>query len=130
MHTIVSTHCILDLYGCPFELLDDETYAREGIRIASRKSLLHLYKINSHKFNPCGVTALGLLAESHISIHTWPEYGYVGVDVYTCGQSAKPQRACEFLATHYRARDKHLLVVPRGRDIRPQPLPLTETRKN
>jgi S-adenosylmethionine decarboxylase len=129
MHDLVSTHCILDLYGCPPDLLDDENYAREGIVIASRKSLSTLCTISSHKFSPHGVTAMGLLAESHISIHTWPEHGYVGVDVYTCGRSSKPQRACEFLADHFRARQKSLLVVPRGRDIQPQDLPLAEKLK-
>ena len=126
MHALVSTHCILDLYGCPPELLDDEHYAREGIVIASRKSLSTLCTISSHKFSPHGVTAMGLLAESHISIHTWPEHGYVGVDVYTCGRSAKPQRACEFLAEYFQAHKKSLLVVPRGRNIQSQYQPLAE----
>jgi S-adenosylmethionine decarboxylase len=52
----------------------------------------------THKFEPIGVTALALLAESHLSIHTWPEDGYAAVDAFTCGDKAQPEAACRYLA--------------------------------
>ena len=60
----------------------------------------------SNKFDPQGVTAIALLAESHISIHTWPEIGYAAIDVFTCGDHTMPEKACkllfkEFLAKHF-----------------------------
>jgi S-adenosylmethionine decarboxylase len=62
----------------------------------------------SHRFEPQGVTGLALLAESHISIHTWPESGYAAVDVFTCGDHTMPERACEVLWQELNA-SKHKL---------------------
>ena len=59
-------------------------------------------------FEPQGVTGLALLAESHISIHTWPESGYAAVDVFTCGDHTMPERACEVLAVELGASDHKL----------------------
>jgi S-adenosylmethionine decarboxylase len=68
----------------------------------------------SHKFHPQGVTALGLLSESHISIHTWPEHGYAAADVFTCGDRANPQRACNYLLKAFEATRHSLTKLVRG----------------
>ena len=73
-----------------------------------------LLKLSSHQFHPQGVTAVGLLAESHLSIHTWPEHGYAAVDVFTCGEEARPQQACDYLVKRFAARRHSLVVLPRG----------------
>ena len=78
-------HAIIELYGCPFVLLNDESYIRRVIQQASAAAKTHLLNLTSHRFSPQGITALGLLAESHISIHTWPEAGYAAADLFTCG---------------------------------------------
>jgi S-adenosylmethionine decarboxylase len=57
-----------------------------------------LLNLITHRFEPQGVTGLALLAESHISIHTWPESGYAAVDVFTCGDHTMPERACQVLS--------------------------------
>jgi S-adenosylmethionine decarboxylase len=80
---------------------------------ASRQGMATLLNLISHKFHPQGVTALALLAESHISIHTWPENGYAAVDVFTCGQG-DPRRACEFLVKQFQAQNHSLRILPRG----------------
>jgi S-adenosylmethionine decarboxylase len=72
----------------------------------------------THQFEPHGVTALGLLAESHISIHTWPEYGYAACDVFTCGQTANPQQACQYLVCVFRAARHSLTKMVRGPEAR------------
>ena len=107
-------HCILELYGCPFELLNDENMVRESIEKASRKAMSTLLSIQSHKFDPQGVTAIALLAESHISMHTWPELGYAAVDIFTCGETAKPQFACDMLAEEFKAGHHTMVAMPRG----------------
>jgi S-adenosylmethionine decarboxylase len=56
-----------------------------------------LLQLISHRFDPQGVTGLALLAESHLSIHTWPESGYAAVDVFTCGDHTMPELACNEL---------------------------------
>ncbi|KPK76042.1 MAG: hypothetical protein AMJ79_08535 [Phycisphaerae bacterium SM23_30] len=107
-------HYILELYGCPGDILNNELFVREALQEASKESLSTLLKLSSHKFQPQGVTALGLLAESHMSIHTWPELNYVAIDIFTCGENANPQPACEYLIKHFAAREHHRLVLSRG----------------
>ena len=112
--TPVGTHCILELHGCCFDTLNDEHFIRDALRQASKRSGSTLLKLASHRFEPQGVTAVGLLAESHLSIHTWPEHGYAAVDIFTCGEDARPRLACEYLARRLGAREQSLLILPRG----------------
>jgi S-adenosylmethionine decarboxylase proenzyme len=67
-----------------------------------------------HKFEPQGVTGLLLIAESHLSVHTWPEHGYAAVDLYTCG-STEPLQAIEELAKALHSKRTDWLTVERGR---------------
>ncbi len=114
MASSVGTHCILDLYDCPTDLLDDRSFIEQALRDAAEQGLTTLLKEISHQFNPHGVTALGLLAESHLSIHTWPEHCYAAVDLFTCGQDAEPQRACLFLVQRLQAKRHSLNIIARG----------------
>ncbi len=111
----VGSHCILELYGCDPTLLNDEAFVRQALTDASREGMSTLLNLTSHAFEPQGVTALGLLAESHISIHTWPETGYAAVDVFTCGQTAQPELACALLRRRFNAAEHALRRLPRGR---------------
>lgn len=110
----VGTHCILELHGCDSHLLNDEPFVRHALEQASRRGMSTLLKLTSHQFDPQGVTALALLAESHMSIHTWPETGYAAVDVFTCGQTATPEAACEFLVGRFNAAEHSMRVLKRG----------------
>jgi S-adenosylmethionine decarboxylase len=94
--------------------LNDERFVRQTLRRAVRESGATLISEVSHSFDPHGVTALGLLAESHISIHTWPEYAYAAVDVFTCGQRAVPEKACRYLVQAFRAGRHRLRRLARG----------------
>ncbi|MCP4711787.1 MAG: adenosylmethionine decarboxylase [Planctomycetes bacterium] len=122
-------HCILELCGCPNELLNDELFVCEALKKATRKSLSTLLQLSSHKFEPQGVTAIGLLAESHISIHTWPEQNYAAVDIFTCGDSADPEPACEYLIREFQAQQHHQLFISRGEGA-PRPFNTLATALN
>jgi S-adenosylmethionine decarboxylase len=93
----VGKHCILELYDCDSSRLDDEAFLRNAITTAAKRAGATLLNLITHRFEPQGVTGLALLAESHISIHTWPESGYAAVDVFTCGDHTMPERACQVL---------------------------------
>ena len=93
----VGKHCILELYDCDPSRLDDEAFVRDTITTAAKRAGATLLNLITHRFQPQGVTGLALLAESHISIHTWPESGYAAVDVFTCGDHTMPERACQVL---------------------------------
>ena len=114
MNQITGVHCIIELYGCPFGLLDDEDFIRETVSTAAAESGSTLLTLSSHQFSPQGVTALGLLAESHISVHTWPETGYAAADVFTCGHHCDPQQAGRYLADALRAEHHTISVLRRG----------------
>ena len=120
-HSAIGSHCILELHGCPHDILNDEVLVRGAIVKASQKSLSTLLHLSSHHFEPQGVTAVGLLAESHISIPTWPELGHAACDIFTCGESARPTQACEFLAATLGASSQSLQVLTRGRQ-EPRPV--------
>jgi S-adenosylmethionine decarboxylase len=103
----VGKHCILELYACDADKLNDESFIRTTIATAAREAGATVLQLISHRFQPQGVTGLVLLAESHLSIHTWPESGYAAVDVFTCGDHTMPERACLALvhalaAGHYK----------------------------
>jgi S-adenosylmethionine decarboxylase len=104
----VGKHCILELYDCDRSKLDDEAFLRDTITTAARRAGATLLNLITHRFEPQGVTGLALLAESHISIHTWPESGYAAVDVFTCGDHTMPERACLTLAEELGSRQHKL----------------------
>ena len=95
---MVGKHCILELYECDPSRLDDEAFLRTSITTAAKSAGATLLNLITHHFEPQGVTGLALLAESHISIHTWPESGYAAVDVFTCGDHTMPEQACAVLS--------------------------------
>ena len=68
----------------------------------------------SNKFEPQGVTAIALLAESHISIHTWPESNYSAVDIFTCGRNMMPELARQYLIQSLMAEEHSLRVIERN----------------
>lgn len=98
-------HLILDLYDCDQQLLDDYDELQRLMETALQMSNATTIKIIGEKFQPQGVTLLALLAESHCSIHTWPEIGYAAVDLYTCGDTTNSHKAAQFLKIKLKARN-------------------------
>ena len=113
----IGTHCIVELYDCPRELLNDTAFVSKAMHLAVERGLASLLEEVSHQFHPQGVTALGLLEESHISIHTWPEYGYAAADVFTCGERASARKACRSLVETFGARRHSLFEMARGSEL-------------
>ena len=106
-------HVLFTLKGCPFDLLDDEAHIRNILVTAARVSKSALLDVSSHKFQPHGVTAIALLAESHISIHTWPENGDAVCDVFTCGDETSPRTAAVYMHEAMDATDIIMEVMHR-----------------
>lgn len=111
----VGSHCILELYECPNHLLNDFEFISQALKEAVKQAKSTLLKELTHQFEPYGITAIALLAESHISVHTWPEIGYVAVDMFSCGEDAEPEKACHYLTEAFQASKHVLLTLPRGR---------------
>jgi len=90
-------HLLLTLSGCDPEMLDDETKLKQLAGAAATATGATVLQLVSHKFQPQGVTALALLAESHASLHSYPESGLVFWDCFTCGDECKPELSVNFL---------------------------------
>ena len=99
----IGRHCILELYQCDKAKLNDEAFIRTTITSSAKIAGATLINLVTHSFKPQGVTGLALLAESHISIHTWPEIAYAAIDVFTCGNHTMPEKACKILAKDFLA---------------------------
>lgn len=105
-------HYFVNLYDCPFELLNNELFVRSVISEAAIACKATLLTTTSKSFHPQGVTALGLLSESHISIHTWPENGCAMVDLCTCGLS-RPELGCYKIIEMLKAGDHKIGKIER-----------------
>ena len=109
-----SKHLLLELYKCSYEKLNDESYLRCTLNRAAKLAKATVLNLISNKFEPQGVTAIALLAESHISIHTWPESNYSAIDIFTCGQYMMPELASQYLIKTLKAHEHFLRVIERN----------------
>ena len=109
-----SKHFLLELYGCDYEKLNDESFLRCTLNNAAKLANATVLNLITNKFEPQGVTAIALLAESHLSIHTWPEAQYSAVDIFTCGQNMKPDESCKYLIQVLTAKEHLLRVITRN----------------
>ncbi len=107
------THLILDLWGA--ERLDDEAFMRAVLERCVEVAGATLLHIHLHKFTPNGgLSGVAVLAESHISVHTWPERGFAAFDIFMCGR-ADPHRCLPVLREAFRPR--HMSVSEHRRGI-------------
>ena len=87
---ILGRHIIAEIRCKDPKMLDNAEKLREYMEIAARKGGMTVLNSTAHKFTPQGASAVVVLAESHVSIHTWPELGYAALDIYTCGKDPEP----------------------------------------
>ena len=106
-------HYLVEFVGCdPARLKTVET-VKGAFLEAARLSGATLLGSHFHQFTPHGVSAMIFIAESHFSIHTWPEHGYVAFDVLTCGVM-EPERAIEYLRVFFKAKSVEKRILSRG----------------
>ena len=108
------THLIIEVIGA--EGLDDEARIRQAFRDCVATCGATLLHIHTHKFSPQGVSGVAVLAESHISVHTWPEIGYGAFDVFMCGD-AQPWRAVDVLRRAFSAAEVRVKELLRGEGL-------------
>ena len=111
---VLGKHLLLELKECNPQLLNDLDYIRNSLLRAAEDLGVHVVGESFHQFSPQGVTGILSIAESHISIHTWPEYGYAAADIFTCGSSFQPLEAAEILIEQLESKDQDITEFPRG----------------
>ncbi|MCF8061074.1 MAG: adenosylmethionine decarboxylase [Deltaproteobacteria bacterium] len=107
-------HLILELEGCPSTALDDRERVRRVMTEAVEASGATLIQPFFHQFSPQGVSGVVIISESHFSIHTWPEYGYAAVDIFTCGDQIDMDVAVETLRRGFGAEAIQKMLLTRG----------------
>ena len=107
-------HLLLELYRCDDEKLNDESFLRCTLNRSAKLANATVLNLISNKFEPQGVTAIALLAESHISIHTWPESKYSAIDIFTCGKNMLPELASQYLIEALKSEEHSLRLMKRN----------------
>ena len=107
-------HLLVELHDCDREALNNLDFIREVMLKAAIDCGAVVLGESFHRFSPQGVSGVVVIAESHISIHTWPEYGYAAADVFTCGTSVNPEIAAQVLIEKLGSKNHTLNEIKRG----------------
>lgn len=110
----IGRHLIVEAFGCSREVLDNPTLLRSMLMDAARKANMEVCGELFHEFNPQGVTGVVVVKESHLSIHTWPEFGYASIDIFTCGSYADPWKAYDHIIGILKPRNVQVMELKRG----------------
>lgn len=112
--TPLGVQWIAELYGCAPDRLDDVAGIEADMLEAARVAGATIVSSHFHRFAPQGVSGVVVIAESHLALHTWPEAGYVALDVFTCGDVLQAERGVRWLAERFEATHVELRRQPRG----------------
>ena len=110
----LGTHIIVELSDCDSQILSDVDAVTNILVTAAKRANAEVLQTAFHRFTPQGVSGVVVIAESHLSIHTWPEYGYAAMDIYTCGDHTDPWKACRYAAEKFQAKQMLTTEVRRG----------------
>lgn len=109
----IGRHLIAEYYGCESSRLDSYDEVRRAMLDAAEHIGATVVGETFHQFTPQGVSGTVVIAESHLSVHTWPERGYVAVDIYTCG-GLDPHAGFQLLAERLGAVSSRVQEIVRG----------------
>ncbi len=113
----LGAHYIIELWDCKAEPLNDLPLIREVMLSAARRAEATIIDDRFHKFAPQGVSGVVVIAESHLSIHTWPELGYAALDLFTCNLNMPVEECLQSLREAFAAGQMEVKRISRG--IRP-----------
>lgn len=111
---MLGRHCIADISHCKIKKLDNVDFIKKILIESAKECNLHVVNDMFYKFNPIGVSGILVLSESHITIHTWPEYDFVAIDAFTCGKNMNPNEVCEKVATKFKGIITNIKKIDRG----------------
>ncbi|MEY4926208.1 MAG: hypothetical protein RI894_644 [Bacteroidota bacterium] len=105
---------LVEFYGCNPDILNDVITIETSMVDAAREATATVINSTFHHFSPYGVSGVVVIQESHLAIHTWPEFGYAAVDVFTCGDSVNPWICYDYLLKAFEARNGSAMEIKRG----------------
>jgi S-adenosylmethionine decarboxylase len=105
-------HLLAEFWGG--KIIENPKKIEKILITATKKSGNTPLEVTIHKFSPQGITGVVLLAESHIALHSWSEFNYLAIDIFTCGDKAKPEKALEYLKKKFKPKKVQIKEIKRG----------------
>ncbi len=107
-------HILVEFYGCSPKVLNNKAEVEKIMNKAADLSGATVINSNFHMFSPYGVSGVVVISESHLAVHTWPEYGYAAVDIYTCGDDVDPWVAFDYINKSFESEFCSTMELKRG----------------
>ena len=107
-------HLLLELFDCDAEALNSLETVKVSMVEAAKRAQATIIDVVFHEFNPFGISGVVVIAESHLAIHTWPEYRYAAVDIFSCGDTLQPEVAANYLVEQFSAERTSVVEMQRG----------------
>lgn len=111
---VLGKHALIDIYNVDHECIDDIEKMKKIIKMCCIKSSLHIVDSKFFKFEPIGLSGVVFLSESHVAVHSWPEYNFISVDVFTCGCNTNPEEVCKLIAKTLNSNNYKIRLFDRG----------------
>jgi S-adenosylmethionine decarboxylase len=105
---------LVELRECNPGILNNLEKVRSIMVSAAKDAKATIVDVSFHEFNPFGISGVVVIAESHLTIHTWPEYDYAAVDIFTCGDIIKPEIAASYLIREFGSKSPSIVEMKRG----------------
>uniref|UniRef100_A0A832I9N4 S-adenosylmethionine decarboxylase proenzyme n=1 Tax=Pseudothermotoga hypogea TaxID=57487 RepID=A0A832I9N4_9THEM len=128
MEKSLGRHLIAEFYDCDPQAIDDVEFVEEKMKNAAIIAGATIVGSSFHRFLPYGVSGVVVISESHLTIHTWPEYRYAAIDLFTCGEDTDPWKAFEYLKQVFKAKRTQVFEHLRG-DYRTIGIPFDASHK-
>lgn len=107
-------HLLVEFMDCDSNVLNNPERIEQYMKEAAEACGATIVQSCFHLFNPFGVSGVVVIAESHLAIHTWPEFGYAAIDLFTCGDTCRPEVAYDYLKQKLGSRSAIYTEVARG----------------
>ena len=107
-------HLLIELKDCNAEVLNDLDFLKRCLHDAADQIGATVVNECFYEFSPHGISGVLVISESHLCVHTWPEYGYAAIDIFTCGDSVKPERAVNTLVEKLGSKNSSFIELKRG----------------
>lgn len=114
IHESLGHHYIVEASGCDPEIISSVAKVQQILVKAAEIAGAKVWAVSFSRFPPSGVSGVVVISESHISTHTWPEYGYGALDFYTCGDTVDPEKGLFYAVEKFGASSSHITEITRG----------------
>ena len=107
-------HLLVELFDCDPDVINDLEAVKGALIEAAKRAQATIVDVVFHEFNPFGISGVVVIAESHLTIHTWPEYRFAAVDIFSCGDVLQPEIAASYLVEQFAAERHSVVEMQRG----------------